>query len=127
LQRQDKVMNRPGENRQLNILLVDGTGQIMDFLEKLKNIDRYFVDQVETTEDAVSRLKEETYDIIIADGSIPKKRGVKLLKKAQQAQPDATAVLVTPGLDKEAQKEAREIDALYCSEYLMIESVFMGM
>lgn len=116
-------MNTPEENRQLNILLVDQTGQIMEFLETLRNSDRCCVDQVESTEDAVSRLEEEVYDIIIADGTIPGKRGIKLLKKAQYVQPDATAVLVTPGIDKEAEKEARETGFGYCPELFMLKEM----
>jgi DNA-binding NtrC family response regulator len=80
------------ENR---ILAVDDDPLLRDFLSEALNRSGCRVDSVSTGEEALERITEKEYDIILTDVRLPNMDGVEVLKKAKNFLPDAEVVMIT--------------------------------
>jgi DNA-binding NtrC family response regulator len=64
---------------------------------------------VETAEEGLELLKQQTYDIILIDYKLPGMDGLTFSKKIQKMRPDAVKILITAYKTKEVVSEARQI------------------
>ncbi len=77
------------------VLVVDDDPLLRDFLSETLNRTGCVVDLAATGEEALERMKEEDYDIVLSDVRMPSMDGMELLKAARGSQPDAEVVIMT--------------------------------
>lgn len=89
------------ETKQIRILLVEDNFKDMMFpLESMMAVKSEWcvITHVERLEDAVLRIKEEKWDVILLDLVLPDSMGLTTLEKIRNAAPDLPIVVLT-GLD----------------------------
>jgi two-component system, response regulator, stage 0 sporulation protein F len=91
------------------ILLVDDDEWIRDSLTLYFDTEGCHMVAVETAEEGLELLKQQTYDIILIDYKLPGMDGLTFSKKIQKMRPDAVKILITAYKTKEVVSEARQI------------------
>ena len=77
------------------ILVVDDDALFRDFLKEALDRKGYEVDVAEGGMQAVQRMEDADYDLILSDIRMPGMDGMQVLEKATRLQPDARVVLIT--------------------------------
>lgn len=77
------------------ILLVDDEPIVGERLKASLERVGFLVDALVSSQDAVTRLGQETYDILITDLKMKYPDGLEILKIAKRIQPDIKAVVIT--------------------------------
>jgi two-component system response regulator PilR (NtrC family) len=76
------------------ILIVDDDDVIRDTLYELFSED-HLCHAANTAEKALSFLREQSYDVVLTDISMPGLSGVELLGTVRQSQPDTPVIIIT--------------------------------
>ena len=82
------------------ILIVDDNDQMCSLLADILELFDYQTLQARNGEEALHRLKEDRFDLVITDLRMPKMSGTELLKLIKEDQPHLPVVVVsgfTPG------------------------------
>lgn len=97
------------------ILIVDDSPVVRKAFSKLLS-GRYLCVESDSAIDAIARLRDSRFDLVITDILMPGLSGIELLRKVIEMHPD-TAVLVVSGIDR----PQRALDAmrLGASDYLI--------
>ena len=90
------------------ILLVDSSKRIRDALNLFFEFEECDFLAVETPEEALKALQNETYDIIVADYYLPGLSGLEFLNHVKSSFPKTIEILTTPYDDRELFEEAKE-------------------
>ena len=77
------------------ILVVDDDEFIRDGLTDLLNRDGHFVDTSPSGEDALDKVSNNIYNLVITDIKMPGMDGMGLLKEVKQLKPNLNVVLIT--------------------------------
>jgi DNA-binding NtrC family response regulator len=85
------------------ILIVDDDAAVRDVLYD-SLCDEHLCHTADTAEQALAFLREQTYDVVLTDISMPGLSGVELLGHLRQSQPD-TLVIVVSGIGDRAHAE----------------------
>jgi two-component system response regulator PilR (NtrC family) len=85
------------------ILIVDDDNAIRDTLYELFS-EEHLCHAANTAEKALALLREQSYDVVLTDISMPGLSGVELLGLVRQSQPD-TPVIVISGIDDQTHAE----------------------
>ena len=85
------------------ILIVDDDDTIRDTLYELFS-EEHLCHVANTAEKALSFLREQSYDVVLTDISMPGLSGVELLGTVRQRQPD-TPVIIISGIGDETHAE----------------------
>jgi len=94
------------------ILLVEDDFEMRRLLADELLEEGYQVSQAVDGEDAVSKLSEDEYDLVITDLVIPKIGGLDLLSKVRKAYPRTPVILITAFGDWSSLAQAYEKGAL---------------
>jgi DNA-binding NtrC family response regulator len=78
-----------------NILVVDDDALVNDFLVTTLREGAYNVDNVFSAEEALGRIGERDYDLVISDVKMPGMDGLSLLDRLQSLAPDTAVVIMT--------------------------------
>jgi len=78
-----------------NILIIDDEKDICMVLNLLLSKEGYNVKEAYNGEDALKRIKNETFDIIMTDIRMNKIDGFEVLKQAQKISPETSVVMMT--------------------------------
>src|SRR5688572_9988505 len=78
-----------------NILIVDDEKSIRKTLREILEYEKYKVDEADNGQDALEKLKDNPYDVILLDIKMPKMDGMEVLEKAQQAVPDVPVIMIS--------------------------------
>jgi len=81
------------KNQQIKILIVDDEKYIADILVDIISDKGRSVDVCYDGCDAVSRIENSFYDLIIVDLVMPKVGGLDVLKYAKKANPDVLVII----------------------------------
>lgn len=97
----------------IDVLLIEDTGAHADLIrERLANVDVDFdVVHVETLADALDRLAQGRFDVILTDLGLPDSDGLDTLVEVRDAQPSAPIVVLTALNDQEAALDALRMGA----------------
>ena len=76
------------------ILIVDDDDSVRDVLYDLFS-DEHMCHAAATAEQALVFLREQTYDVVLTDISMPGLSGLELLGRLRQEQPDTPVIVVT--------------------------------
>jgi DNA-binding NtrC family response regulator len=77
------------------VLIVDDEKVIRDSLELLLKDEGYKADTSADGEDALQKIKQEDYDIVITDIKMPKLDGIELMQKARDVSPNSFFIIMT--------------------------------
>ena len=94
------------------ILITDDEHNVLEAtMRRLRNRG-YDVDGVESGKEALERITDETYDLLLLDIKMPDISGLELLRRAREINPDIMAIMVTGYGSVENAIEAMELGAL---------------
>lgn len=82
------------------ILIVDDNDQMCSLLADILELFDYQAQQAKDGEEALSKLRQDRFDLVITDLRMPKMSGTELLKMIKRDQPHLPVVVVsgfTPG------------------------------
>lgn len=77
------------------ILIVDDEPDICKVLEFLLKKEDYSVVSVNSGEDAIEKLKKESFDIVLTDLKMSKVDGLAVLDKTKELSPDTSVIIMT--------------------------------
>ncbi|MEK6580954.1 MAG: sigma-54 dependent transcriptional regulator, partial [Nitrospirota bacterium] len=77
------------------ILIVDDEPDICKALEFLLKREDYSVSAVHSGEDAIKKIKEESFDVVITDLKMGRVDGMTVLEKAKEMSPDTAVIIMT--------------------------------
>jgi heterodisulfide reductase subunit A len=102
--------------RRFRILVVDDELIVRDSLKELFRDEGYSVDMAESGAAALERLFQQKYNLMLLDIKMPGIDGVTVLKKAKEAFPDMTVLMMTAYATIDTAVEAMKTGA---ADYLM--------
>ena len=85
-------MNEPNRYR---ILVVDDEESLREYLSIMLHREGYQVDAAADGAQAVTRLKEFAYDLVISDIKMPRLTGFELLKHIKERTPETVVIMIT--------------------------------
>ena len=97
------------EIRGMKILLVDDDEWIRDSLRIFFETEGCHVLVLETAEEGLSAIKDQTYDLIIVDYKLPGLYCIEFLKRIRHIQPDAIKLMITAYRDENVVSEAKKL------------------
>jgi DNA-binding NtrC family response regulator len=98
------------------VLVVDDEPDICRALEFLLKREEYAVTSVNSGEDAIERLRQESFDVVLSDLKMGKVDGMAVLEKARELNPDAAVIIMTAFASIESAVEAMKRGAI---EYIV--------
>lgn len=98
------------------LLVVDDEASIREFFEILLSREGYAVDVVSGGAEAISKIKEEIYDLIITDLAMPNVDGMDVLDHVKEHAPETLVLMITAYATAESAVEAMKRGAY---DYLM--------
>jgi DNA-binding response OmpR family regulator len=87
------------------ILVIDDDRSARLLLERVLARAGHDVTLVDTAEEGLAKLEQQTYDLLITDKNLPGIDGLEVLRVARQKNPLAMAILIT-GFPNEATRKA---------------------
>jgi signal transduction histidine kinase/CheY-like chemotaxis protein len=81
--------------KDIKILVIDDEQGIRDLLSYELGIQGYTVITAKDGEDALKKIKEENYQLVISDVKMPKMDGVKTLEEIKKVRPDTEVIMAT--------------------------------
>jgi DNA-binding NtrC family response regulator len=93
------------------ILVVDDEKTVCDSIKKILSRKGYEVDNTLNADDAVQKIKENTYDLVITDLMMPKISGMELLQMVKEHYPELEVVVVTGYASIDTAVEATKLGA----------------
>lgn len=115
---QDEIEEEPTKkikNGTLSVLIVDDEKYIRDLLADLVRHNAHESETAVDGEDALVKLSQKRFDVVLTDIKMPRLDGYNLLKKVKEKHPE-TAVVVMTGYSQEF--SVREALSLGAEEYL---------
>lgn len=77
-----------------SLLIVDDEPDMLDFLQRVLR-RRFEIHRCNSAENALLRLEERTFDVLITDQKMPKVSGIELLERASERYPNMLRVLIS--------------------------------
>jgi DNA-binding response OmpR family regulator len=93
------------------ILVVEDEARILDFLARGLKADGMTVDWARTGTDAVKRVRDLRYDLVLLDLVLPQLNGLAVLDRIQLTQPDLPVIVVSARGDVATKLRAFELGA----------------
>lgn len=88
-------MNLTKNNSEKKILIVDDEVEMRIALETTLKREGYNLSLAENGEQALERLDEDKFDLVLTDVKMPKMNGIELLKNLKQQSPKTIAIMMT--------------------------------
>jgi DNA-binding NtrC family response regulator len=78
-----------------SILIVDDEKAIRKTLTEILSYEGYKIEDAENGEDALKKLKEKNYDVVLCDIKMPKVDGIEFLEKSREINPDIPIIMIS--------------------------------
>ena len=91
----ERVLVAPEDRAAIRILVVDDEPSILESCETVLRGEGYGCEVERRGEEALRRLKGETYDIVLIDQNMPQVHGLDILAEVRKRNPDCLAVVMT--------------------------------
>ncbi|MEW6440439.1 MAG: sigma-54 dependent transcriptional regulator, partial [bacterium] len=106
------------------ILVVDDERGMREFLEIMLKNDSFDVETAAGGQEAIDKLEERFFDIVICDVKMPQVDGMDVLRKAKETWPDTAVIMITAYASAETAVEAMKQGALdYITKPFKVEEV----
>ncbi len=96
------------------ILVVDDEGAINEMLRDSLRMEGYEAEGAYDGEEAIRRLKEKSYQLVILDIRMPRKDGLEVLAFIKEQYPDVKVLIITALATKEEIKNTVKLGAYAC-------------
>ena len=87
------------------ILVIDDEPQIRELLKMFIETNSGVVDEAGSVEDALSKIRSRSYDMVLLDIMLPDGNGLDVLKQVKQINPLLPVVMITGGSDIKVAEE----------------------
>src|SRR6478752_6706968 len=77
------------------ILIIDDEAAIRESLETLLELEGYAVTSTETGDQGLTRLGENTYDLVLLDLALPDRNGLDLLAEIRNHDSQLSVIMIT--------------------------------
>src|SRR5580658_2019112 len=77
------------------LLIVEDDPSVRTTMVTCLELEGYAVDAVASTREAIDRLKQQDYPIVISDIYLDERTGIDVLRTARQQNPDCAVILMT--------------------------------
>jgi len=98
-------------NKNYHILVVDDEPGMREFLEIMLTKEGYGVSIARNGEEAIEKLRKESFDLAIVDIQMPGINGIEVLRNAQEKNYDTTIIMITAFASHESAIEAMKLGA----------------
>lgn len=78
-----------------NLLIVDDEMSILQLFQMALQKQKYAVDIANSAAEALEKMKNNAYDLIVTDLSMPNMTGMELLKKTKELYPETMVIMMT--------------------------------
>jgi DNA-binding NtrC family response regulator len=100
-------------NARIKVLIVDDEPIVGERLKASLERTGFCVDAFFSSLDALKKLEQESYDILVTDLKMKHPDGLELLKAAKQKQPGIRAVVITGFATRQMAEEVRSAGAVH--------------
>ncbi len=91
----ETVLMGPEDKSSVRILVVDDEPSILESCESVLGAEGYDCQVERRAEEALRRLRNETFEIVLIDQNMPQVHGLDILAESRRRNPDALAVVMT--------------------------------
>jgi len=98
-------------NKNYHILVVDDEPGMREFLEIMLTKEGYGVSIARNGEEAIEKLRKESFDLAIVDIQMPGINGIEVLRNVQEKNYDTTIIMITAFASHESAIEAMKLGA----------------
>jgi CheY-like chemotaxis protein len=92
------------------VLVVDDSEEIRSLMVFLLTSEGFVVSEARDGDDALKRLKAESFDVVVTDYQMPGLNGLELMTRARE-QDDRRPVIIVSGFDTDLSRRAAELGA----------------
>lgn len=85
----------PARQKPISVLIVDDESYLADIAQRFLEINHFSTDAATSADEAMEKIRTETFDIIVSDYKMPGKDGIDLLKDVRKEFPDLPFILFT--------------------------------
>ena len=97
------------KTKQFNILYVEDDEAVREQMSMILKMLSNVVDVAENGEEALNKYKNNKYDLIITDITMPKMNGLEFSKEIKKLNPNQKIILISAHREDEFTKEAENI------------------
>jgi DNA-binding NtrC family response regulator len=101
----------PEDRASIQILVIDDEASVLDSCESVLAADGYQVECQRKAEEALQRIKSQSYDIVLIDQGMPQIHGMDILAEVRQRSPETLAIMMTGHATTEASIRAIQAGA----------------
>lgn len=112
--------------RKMRILLIDDDEWIRDSLRLFFETEGCQLIALETAEEGLAALRQDSYDIIIVDYMLPGQDGIEFLKHIRNAHSDTIKILITAYKSEPVVSEAKKLGIQGLIEKPFTSETFFG-
>jgi len=98
------------DHRDQRILVVDDSEAVRSFIAGLLRCEGYAVSEACDGEEALRRVREEPFDVVVTDFQMPGLNGLEMMAQMRE-QDDQTPVIIVSGLETDLSRLAVELGA----------------
>ncbi len=98
-------------SEKINVLIVDDETEFADILSKRLVVRDFAVDTVSSGDEAVERVRDRDYDVVLLDVLMPGKSGIDTLKEIKAMRPLVHIIMLTGHARVETAIEGMELGA----------------
>lgn len=97
------------EHEGCRVLVVDDEDMVISVIREVLQLRDLQISEASDGESAVERLRQERFDLVIADKNLPGINGLEVLRRAKERDPTVATLLVTGYSSRESAEEAMVI------------------
>ncbi len=106
------VIEFPKETVQAEILVIDDEVAVNNNIRKILSKNDFNVDQAATKAEALEKIEENAYKLVLLDLKIPEVKGLELLKAIRDRRPETMVIIITGYASIETAVEASRMGAV---------------
>jgi DNA-binding NtrC family response regulator len=98
-------------DKPIEVLVIDDEAIVCDRLKEFLTEKGLYTEVFTRSEEAIARLQEKTFDVIVTDLKMSGPSGMDVLRLIREAQPSTVGILITAYGQFETVREAEVLDA----------------